>query len=123
MVLVVGGKSQGKLDFVLNKYSLTAEDAADGVLDKDKKIIYNLQDFVLDCLEKGEDPLSKAESFVSENKHKIFICNEVGYGIVPIEKIQRQYRDCVGKICCYIAKNSNTVYRVVCGIPQVIKDV
>lgn len=122
MILTVGGKSQGKLDFILEKYNLSLSDVADGQLLQDKKVIYNLQDFIMNCLEKGQDPYALTENFIKENTDKIFICNEVGYGIVPIEKIQRQYRDSVGKICCLIAKNSSKVYRVVCGVPQVIKD-
>ena len=51
----------------------------------------------------------------------ILVCDEVGGGIVPIEKAERDYRECVGRVLCALAKEADTVERVHCGIGQTIK--
>ena len=51
----------------------------------------------------------------------ILICDEVGGGIVPIEKTERDYRECVGRVLCELAKDADTVERVNCGIGRMIK--
>lgn len=51
----------------------------------------------------------------------IFVTNEIGLGIVPENKLARIYRDIVGRMNQYIAKNSDEVYFVVSGIPNKIK--
>lgn len=51
----------------------------------------------------------------------VFVTNEIGLGIVPENKLARIYRDIVGRINQYIAKNSDEVYFVISGIPNKIK--
>ena len=50
-----------------------------------------------------------------------FPADEVGNGIVPVEKIERRYRDLCGRLLVEIASRSKEVYRVICGIGQKIK--
>lgn len=61
-------------------------------------------------------------NLIEHNPDIIFICDEVGNGIVPIEKSERDYRECVGRVLCVLAKEADRVERVHCGIGQVIKD-
>lgn len=61
-------------------------------------------------------------SLIKNNPDIIFICDEVGNGIVPIEKSERDYRECVGRVLCVLAKEADRVERVHCGIGQVIKN-
>lgn len=49
------------------------------------------------------------------------VTNEVGWGIVPESAEVRQYRDWAGRLNQEIAKISDEVYLVVCGIPSKIK--
>ena len=51
----------------------------------------------------------------------ILVTNELGYGIVPENKLARIYRDIVGRINQYIASKASEVYLVVCGIPMKVK--
>lgn len=51
----------------------------------------------------------------------VVICNEVGCGIIPSEKNEREYREAVGRIACCIAKKADVVYRVEAGIASRIK--
>ncbi len=61
------------------------------------------------------------DDIVSNNKDIIITCDEVGAGIVPIDRAVRDYRDIVGKMCQYIASKADEVYRVTAGLKQRIK--
>ena len=65
--------------------------------------------------------LEYLSTVIERNPDLIFICDEVGNGIVPVEKEERDYRECVGRVLCVLAGEADTVERVHCGIPQVIK--
>lgn len=51
----------------------------------------------------------------------IFVTNEVGSGIVPENKLARDYRDLAGIMNQKVAKNAEDVYLVASGIPIKIK--
>ncbi len=120
MILIIGAKAQGKLTFAKNSFNLSDNDITDK-LETGKKAIYNLQKIVYDLLAVEKDAFKIVTEFANEND-VIFICDEVGSGVVPIEKTDRFYRDEVGKICCHLAKKSEKVFRVFCGIGSVIKN-
>lgn len=56
-----------------------------------------------------------------EGKTVIFVTNEIGSGIVPMEHISRLYRDVIGRINQAVAREADDVYWTVCGIPVCIK--
>ncbi|WP_196594041.1 bifunctional adenosylcobinamide kinase/adenosylcobinamide-phosphate guanylyltransferase [Pectinatus sottacetonis] len=51
----------------------------------------------------------------------VFVTNEVGSGIVPENKLARQYRDIAGLCNQYTAQAADKVYFIVSGIPLKIK--
>ena len=51
----------------------------------------------------------------------IIVSNEVGLGIVPENKLARDFRDIAGKMNQVVAKNSDHMFFLVCGIPWRIK--
>lgn len=51
----------------------------------------------------------------------VLITNEVGAGIVPENKLAREFRDIAGRINQYLAAQCAEVYFVVSGIPMKIK--
>lgn len=51
----------------------------------------------------------------------VLVSNEVGLGIVPIDKISRKFRDLVGILHQKVASKAHQVYFMVCGIPSLIK--
>lgn len=61
------------------------------------------------------------ETFIKKNPDCIVICNEVGCGVVPMLKEEREYREQVGRMQVILAKSSESVERVICGIAQKIK--
>ncbi len=120
MNLIIGGQAQGKLDFALDKYSLSKEDVSCEI-SFDKKIIYKTEDIISALVKNNEDAFAVFEELKNRNPNCIVICNEVGCGLVPIEEIDRKIRDTVGKICCDLAKHSESVYRVFCGVATKLK--
>lgn len=109
IILVLGGKNNGKLDFVR-------------ALDRDDfNLIYKLNDIIF---EQTKNDTFDISCFIDRNirrKNVIIVCDEVGCGIVPIDNTEVQYRENVGRCCCEIAKIADCVIRVYSGIGTVIK--
>lgn len=51
----------------------------------------------------------------------IFVSNEVGLGIVPENKLAREFRDRAGRINQEIAKRADAVYFIAAGLPLTLK--
>ncbi|MDD6573392.1 MAG: bifunctional adenosylcobinamide kinase/adenosylcobinamide-phosphate guanylyltransferase [Thermoflexaceae bacterium] len=62
------------------------------------------------------------EKLVEENPKVIIIGDEIGYGLVPLSKEEREYREIYGRMMCLISQKARKVTRIICGICQVIKD-
>ncbi len=56
-----------------------------------------------------------------KNPDVVIVTNELGYGIVPIDRFDREYRELDGRICTCLAARAQEVVRVVCGMGVVIK--
>lgn len=123
MKLYIGGCFQGKREAVIKKENIkniiNAENAdieemlsAEGIYGIDGFIRKNLDESLVNEL---------ADRFISENKNVVIINNEVGYGVVPIDKNERLYRELNGRFNIRIAQSSDEVYRVVSGICTRIK--
>lgn len=57
----------------------------------------------------------------SLNSKVVLITNEIGAGIVPENKMSREFRDIAGRVNQYLGKECEEVYLAVCGIPVKIK--
>lgn len=145
MHLVIGGAYQGKKEYVKKKYSIEESDIWQGgypVAGGQWRCINGLHKIVRSMMEKltnddsGEQKVrndtQRVENYVNQiadyllnmavqMPDLILICDEVGNGIVPMEKAERDYRECVGRVLCVLAEEADTVERVHCGIPQTIK--
>lgn len=51
----------------------------------------------------------------------IVVSNEVGHGIVPENKLARQFRNAQGRLNQKLASQSGLVVQVIAGLPQVLK--
>ena len=49
------------------------------------------------------------------------VCNELGCGVVPMERADRAWREKTGRLLCELAKQAQEVYRVTAGIAVRIK--
>ncbi|MBR4749410.1 MAG: bifunctional adenosylcobinamide kinase/adenosylcobinamide-phosphate guanylyltransferase [Abditibacteriota bacterium] len=120
MELIIGGRSQGKLQFALTLHGLTPDSAADGELTP-KPVIYNLQSWVRQALAEKRDPEAELLAFADRHPDTVFVCDQLGCGVVPAEPENRLWRDVTGRLCCLLAARADRVYRVTAGIGQRIK--
>lgn len=54
-------------------------------------------------------------------KYDIVIMTEVGSGIVPMDRTEREARENAGRLSCALAERADTVVRMCCGLPEVLK--
>jgi adenosyl cobinamide kinase/adenosyl cobinamide phosphate guanylyltransferase len=52
---------------------------------------------------------------------KVVIATEVGGGVVPMDPSERERREMAGCLSCELAGRAETVIRVCCGLPQLLK--
>lgn len=124
MKLVIGGFAQGKLDYVLEKYQLKMEQVWEGILPEEAQettmVIHNLQLWVRERIQK-EESLDAIWTFLDKHPDVILICNEIGNGVVPMDALERAYRESTGRLLIKLADQAESVERVVCGIGQKLK--
>lgn len=126
MRLIIGGANQGKTDFVMKKYHISSDKIIGGENFRVTDVsgfgcIDNFHLFVKRLLEIGENPIEAAEKIMHENPDIMIIMNEIGNGIIPLEKSERIWREQVGKTGCFLAEKAESVERIVCGIAVKIK--
>ena len=124
MIFITGGTAQGKEKYAKEKFG--AENITDGA-DCDisslnsVQCVKNYHELVKRLMSAGTDPVVFTKNFCAENKEAIVIMNEIGCGIVPLSREEREWRENTGVCGCIIAENSDIAVRMVCGIPTVIK--
>lgn len=126
MKLVIGGYAQGKLAYVLENYKADEAVLWDGALREaeppEKLLIVNhLECYVREQIAAGREPEAEVLKLAERHPDCIFISDEVGNGIVPMEQFEREYRERLGRLLIVLAKEADEVVRVICGIGQKIK--
>ena len=136
MILITGGKYQGKLRRALEIGRYSEDDYFDfgkinsteyvnsGINYANKKIWYNIQEYIRVLAYQGTEP-SQIENMIKKivEKHapEILIISEVGSGVIPLSKEDNDFRDATGRLSCYFADNADEVYRVLCGMKIQLK--
>ncbi len=137
MKLVVGGAFQGKLAYAGERY-VCPDNWADGRVCSEQDLetcagVYRFHEFIRRKLKdhterdaawelRAEaDAAAFAEHLLQANPNLIVVSDELGYGIVPMDPFEREYRETVGRICTELAARADEVVRVVSGIGMVIK--
>ena len=126
MILLLGGTGQGKLTYALETLHLQPNAVADGAVCewddiRQAKAINHYHLFVRRMTERGDDPAALTQQLCDASSERIVILDEIGCGIVPMEKSERLWREQVGRCGCLLAAHADTVIRMVCGIPTAIK--
>lgn len=126
MIFVIGGKYNNKLNFVLEKYNLDKDQVYYGESKeeyKGERVIYNFHEFNRKLLNEGKtvEEITDLVEELLNIEDLIIISDECGYGIVPIEKSDRVFREAHGRISCFVASKALEVYRVMYGTALKIK--
>ncbi len=113
MILVIGAASSGKLEYV-RSMGYNDSDVSNGKV-TELPVINNLQNIVF------ANPSSIDALYNKLIEKDVIICNEVGSGVIPVDKNQREAREATGRLCIRLAERAEKVVRLVCGIPTVLK--
>ena len=104
MILIIGGYAQGKRKYAKEKYP-------------DRPLSENLAEL----FRESSGAEKEVRDFISDNPDAVIISDEVGSGVVPMEKSERDYRERLGRFLCELASEAESVERVFCGIGARIK--
>lgn len=126
MIIITGGAFSGKKDYAKKRFGFSDEEILNGEncsLEAvfSAKCIADFQLIVKRLLEENADVQTFTERLCRENPNAVVIINEIGAGIIPLEKSDRIWREETGRSGCLIARNSSEVIRLACGIPTIIK--
>lgn len=126
MILVVGGAYQGKTKYTMEEYGILRSEVYDCKTSAEHdftgyKCVCNYQCEIMRNIKDNTDPVKAAEELVEDYPNIIIIMDEVGSGIIPVNKNERHWREQVGKVGCYFAERAEKVIRVVCGCAVRIK--
>ena len=124
MKLIIGGAFQGKKTFA--KTLCPDIEFIDGQICDPEAIftckgIYHFHEYIRNCLKNGQDCVMLGEELIRRTPSRVGGTTELGYGVVPIEAFDREYRERTGRVCTVLAAASDEVYRVVCGVGVRIK--
>lgn len=146
MKLIIGGAYQGKLAYAKDRYKIT-EGWIDGSCCGEDELwscrgICHFHEYVRRMLEEkyakaGENGIQPQALLTAVNieeeaarfAHRLYqhnpgivvISNELGCGVVPVERFDRMWRELTGRICVCLAEYSEEVIRVVCGLGITLK--
>lgn len=138
MILVLGGMCQGKHSFCKKEFPKA-------------ELIDDFECKIREQLRQGKDPVKEAERWIEDKMigsftditgvsidkadpikdtgadsvagkpELVIIMREVGSGVVPMEREEREWREAVGRVSCLFAERAARVYRLLAGIPQRLK--
>ena len=124
MILIFGGAYNGKLEFTKEKYDMDNAEiffCIDQHLKFDKKVLCGLHIFTRACVLNKINSVEILENNINSLKHKIIICDEINSGIVPMEKLDRAWREETGRALQFLTKHSSSVYRIFFGLQEELK--
>ena len=123
MILITGGAYQGKTAYVQVHFQSEITDGADCEFEsaKSSKILRNYHILIRRLIASQQDAEAFTKELCCENPECVILMDEVGSGIIPMNKEERFWRETVGRCGCMIAEKSETVIRMICGIPTAIK--
>ena len=107
MIFVTGPLFSGKKEYIRTALHLSPEEFP-------QRAVWDVEQLAAqsDDLEKLAEELAA---------YKIVIASELGGGVVPVDLEERAAREAAGRLACLLAARADTVIRVVCGLPQVLK--
>lgn len=108
MKLIIGGAYQGKRQYAIENFG-------------GENIIADFHLTVLKLIKNGNDPLEYVKKNMQNYKDRVIICDDISCGVVPTDPLMRKWREAVGQVLAYIAKECEEVVRVFCGLGTRIK--
>lgn len=126
-ILVIGGAYQGKKEWVQENFPEYRMMSAKMLLQENQlgklapKVCINQFHLLMKQWIHEKRDYVEAVNLIRQNASWIIISDEVGNGVVPIDKEEREWREATGRMLCELAKDADEVYRMYCQIPVLIK--
>ena len=122
MIFVIGPLFSGKQDYIMQALGWSETD----FLEKAVRDVQNLAAEAAEAVETSHSPLDdlqeKLRSLADRLTQKeVVIATETGCGVIPLDPRERRNREAAGRLSCLLAERAETVVRICCGIPQVLK--
>ena len=122
--IIIGGAFQGKTQYATKTYpGLKLTDGFNCPLDEIENCVAvnKFHSFTRRWLLEGRTKEALLTMLENNRNLQLLISDEIGYGLVPIDDFEREYREFHGRVMTELAEKADCVERVVCGIPQRIK--
>ena len=107
MIFVTGPMFSGKKAALLSLLHWTEQDFAQRAVQQVEALV--------------EDGSTPEELLKKLAHYEVLIASEVGGGVVPMDPRQRAHREAAGRLAILLAREADTVIRVFCGIPTILK--
>lgn len=124
MILIFGGAYQGKLAFAEEKFGVSDGEISTAKgknLDFSGRVLYGLESVTRICAREGTDSVALFRECREKWQDKILIIQDMSTGVVPLAAETRAWRQENGRLCQYLSREAEEVYRVLCGLGQRIK--
>ena len=105
MIFITGPLYAGKKTYIQNALHLTDAEFC-------RLAVWDVQDLAEGDLDALADRLARRD---------IVIATEIGCGVIPADAEARARRERAGRLSCLLAERADTVIRVCCGLPQLLK--
>lgn len=126
MILILGGRYQGRLDFARSAYGLGEADiftCTDDIetIDFSKRCLAYIDRYALNRVRAGVEPADAFRNNPVLREDAVIIATDISSGVVPMDATLRAWREANGRMNNYLAAQAEQVWRLFCGIPQRIK--
>ena len=106
MIFITGPLFAGKREFACRILGCKREEL-------DRHAVWDVQDLA------GRMPPEELAARLEA--YPVVIATEVGGGVVPVDQAERADREAAGRLACLLARRADTVVRVFCGLPIILK--
>lgn len=129
MILVLGGAYQGKLEYVKNNicgqeakvYEISQGQTSLPDEAKDVDVIYGMEKLTRACQEAGLEAIDVIEKELDFDKDQVLIFTDISAGLVPMDALDRAWREHNGRTMIKLTGHAKEVHRVFCGLGQRLK--
>lgn len=121
MIFVFGGAYQGKREFAESTFSIK---------EGEDRLIDNLNEWIRNLVEDGRDSDAGIDALIADVKKReqelsgqevVIIMDDISQGLIPMDAVDRAYREANGRAMIKLAREATAVYRIFCGIGTKIK--
>ncbi len=124
MIVLTGPAYSGKTAYCRAAFS--PKQLQDGAVCTDEEALHApcitaYHTLIRRILARGADPIAFTKQLLQENPDCIVILDEIGCGIIPLDREERRWREMTGRCGCLLTAQASTVIRLCCGIPTAIK--